>query len=229
MQSEQQSNTAISRRNVYQTIADRLLAEIVENRLPPGASVPTERELVERYGVGRSSVREGLRMLESHQIIQPNSRGNYTVGEKNVAMVAALEMLLSLGQASLEDVHQLRTLLEVEVAGLAALHRSDEDLAAVRSSLRDMINARNDRTKALEADLNFHVALARASGNGALVASVMAVRTVWRQRLANRDFDINEAIAQHQLIIETVVARDVEGARRRVADHMSWIAGISHE
>lgn len=227
MQSEQ--SEAISRRNIYQIIAERLLTEIVENRLPPGALVPTERELAERYGVGRSSVREGLRMLESHQIIRPSTRGNYTVGEKNVAMVAAMEMLLSLGEASLDDIHQLRTLLEVEAAGLAALHHTEEDMAVIRQSLRDMINARNDRSKALEADLNFHVALSRASRNGALVASVMGVRTVWRQRLANRGFDINEAIAQHQLIIEAVLARDVEGARKQVADHMKWIAKIGHD
>src|SRR5690606_26261303 len=82
----------VQRRNVYQLIADPLLTEIVENRLRSGTEIPTERELSERYGVGRSSVREGLRMLESQRIIEPGSDGQYRVGAKNNVMVAGIEM-----------------------------------------------------------------------------------------------------------------------------------------
>lgn len=223
----EQAQALITRRTVYKQIADRLLAEIVEERLSPGALVPTERELAEKYGVGRSSVREGLRMLESHQIIRQSSSGSYVVGEKHVAMVAAMEVLLSLGQASLRDLHQLRRLLEIEASGLAALNRTDEDLSEMRSAQRHMINARGDKEKFLDADLNFHVALARASGNGALAASVMGVRAIWRQMLINQDIDQNEAIAHHMLILEAVISHDVERARSEVANHMDWIAGMN--
>lgn len=216
----------LSRKTAYQMIADRLLVEIFENRLVAGTPVPSERELAERYGVGRSSVREGLRMLESHQIIRPSTRGNYTVADKSAAMVAAMEMLLLLGQATAEDIHQLRKLLEVEAAGLAAVHRTEEDLAIIRASLREMIKTRDDQKAALEADLGFHVALAQASRNGALAATVMGVRTVWRQLLADREIDIDEAIAQHMLIIEAIVAHDVERARKEVAAHMDWIVRL---
>jgi GntR family transcriptional repressor for pyruvate dehydrogenase complex len=213
----------VQRRNVYQLIADRLLTEIVENRLQSGKEIPTERELSERYGVGRSSVREGLRMLESQRIIEPSSDG-YRVGEKNSVMVAGVEMLVAMGEASLSEVQALRSLLEVEAAGLAAELRTDEDLADVRASLHEMIVSRDDRKKAMEADLAFHVAIGRASRNGALAGMIVAVRSVLRGLINNYSYDIDEAIFQHQLILESIAGRDVKAARERVSAHMSWIS-----
>lgn len=213
----------IQRRNVYQLIADRLLTDIVENRLQSGTEIPTERELSERYGVGRSSVREGLRMLESQRIIEPSSDGHYRVGEKNNVMVAGVEMLVAMGEASLSEVQALRSLLEVEAAGLAAELRTDEDLADIRASLHEMIVSRDDRIKAMEADLAFHVAIGRASRNGALAGTIVAVRSVLRGLINNYSYDIDAAIFQHQLILEAIAGRDVKAARERVSEHMSWI------
>ncbi|MCC6946141.1 MAG: FadR family transcriptional regulator [Bradyrhizobiaceae bacterium] len=216
----------VQRRNVYQLIADRLLTDIVENRLQPGTEIPTERELSERYGVGRSSVREGLRMLESQRIIEPGSDGQYRVGGKNNVMVAGIEMLVAMGEASLSEVQALRSLLEVEAAGLAAELRTDEDLAEIRASLREMIVSRADRIEAMEADLAFHVAIGRASKNGALAASIMAVRSVLRGLINNYSYDIDEAIFQHQLILEAIAGRNVKAARERISEHMHWISQL---
>jgi GntR family transcriptional repressor for pyruvate dehydrogenase complex len=216
----------VQRRNVYQLIADRLLTEIVENRLEAGTEIPTERELSERYGVGRSSVREGLRMLESQRIIEPSRDGQYRVGKKNSVMVAGIEMLVTLGEASLGEVQALRSLLEVEAAGLAAELRTDQNLDEIRASLREMIVQRADRFQAMEADLAFHVAIGRASQNGALAGSIVAVRSVLRGLINDYGYDIDEAIFQHQLILEAIAARDVKLARERVSEHMRWIGHL---
>lgn len=216
----------IQRRNVYHLFADRLLADIVEDQLQAGTEIPTERKLSERYGVGRSSIREGLRMLESLRIIEPGSDGQYRVGAKNNVMVAGVGLLIAVGQASLPDVQILRSLLEVEAAGLAAKLRTDENLAEMRASLREMIVSREDRVKAMDADLAFHVAIGRASGNGAIAGSIVAVRTVLKGLIDNYSYDIDEAIFQHQLILETIAGRDAEAARQRVSEHMSWISRL---
>lgn len=214
----------IRRAKTYQMIAERLAGDIIENGLTVGDPVPTERELSEKYGVGRSSVREGLRILEAHRVILPSAGGSYQVGARNAAMVAALEMLVSMGEASLEDIHQVRRIVEIEAAGLAARHRTSDDLEKIRAALRAMISTRSDVRTALEADLDFHVALARASRNGALVASILGMRTVLSKNLQDRIFDIDGAIGQHQLIVEAIVAHDEEGARKAVGEHMDWIA-----
>lgn len=216
----------IQRRNVYHLFADRLLADIVEDQLQAGTEIPTERELSGRYGVGRSSIREGLRMLESLRIIEPSSDGQYRVGAKNNVMVAGVELLIAVGEASLPEVQILRSLLEVEAAGLAARLRTEENLAEIRASLREMIVSRENRVKAMDADLAFHVAIGRASGNGAIAGSIVAVRTVLKGLINNYSYDIDEAIFQHQLILEAIAGRDAEAARQRVSEHMGWISRL---
>lgn len=218
------SSALISRPNVYQMVAERLMGEILEQKLAVGAPVPTEREISERYGVGRSSVREGLRLLESHHVIRPSTRGNYIVGAKNGMLTSAFDMLIAMGSASLVEVHDLRRILEIEVAGRAARTRTDEDLAGIRATLQQMIRHRTQPKIALTADLEFHVTVAQASHHGALIAGVLGVRTALSKLIETSDFDVDEAIAQHQLIVEAIVARDEEGAREQVTQHMDWVS-----
>jgi GntR family transcriptional repressor for pyruvate dehydrogenase complex len=214
----------IARPNVYQLVADRLMSEIADRGLNEGDPVPTEKELSERFGVGRSSVREGLRMLESHGVIRLSGRGTYVVGARQAAMARALTILLNLGEVTLIEVHDLRRPIEMEVAGQAALKRDAGDLAALRAALDAMRAAGADRTTALEADLAFHVALARATHNGALTAAVMGVREVLRGLIGERVVDLPEAIRQHEEILGCVEAGDADGARAAIGRHMTWIS-----
>ena len=215
--------TRIARPNVYQLVADRLMAEIVEQGLGEGDPVPTEKEISDRFGVGRSSVREGLRMLESHGVIRLSGRGTYVVGPRQAAMARALTVLLGLGAVTLIELHELRRPIEMEVAAKAAITRDETDLAALRDAIARMQSASEDRGAALEADLAFHLAMARATHNGALIAAVTGLREVLRGLIRERVIDMDEAIRQHEAILARIVAQDAEGARAAVADHMTWI------
>lgn len=216
-------DTRIARPNVYQLVADRLMAEIVDQGLVEGDPVPTEKDISDRFGVGRSSVREGLRMLESHGVIRLSGRGTYVVGSRQAAMARALTVLLGLGAVTLIEVHELRRPIEMEVAAKAAMMRDADDLAALREAIDRMRSASDDRGAALEADLAFHLAMARATHNGALIAAVTGVREVLRGLIRERVVDIDEAIRQHETILARIQAQDGEGARAAVAEHMTWI------
>jgi len=216
-------DTRIARPNVYQLVADRLMAEIVDDGLGEGDPVPTEKDLSDRFGVGRSSVREGLRMLESHGVIRLSGRGTYVVGSRQAAMARALTVLLGLGAVTLIELHELRRPIEMEVAAKAAMMRDEDDLAALRGAIDRMRSASDDRGAALEADLAFHLAMARATHNGALIAAVTGVREVLRGLIRERVVDMDEAIRQHETILARIAAQDAEGARAAVADHMTWI------
>lgn len=216
--------TVISRPNIYQLVADRLIEEIADRGLGDGDPVPTERELSERFGVGRSSVREGLRMLESHGVIRLSGRGGYVVGSRQRVMAQAFAMLLHLGAVTPIELHDLRRPIEMEVAGQAALRRTGDDLAALRAAVAEMRASADDTSAALEADLAFHFALARASHNGALIAAITGIREVLRGLIRERVVDIDTAIAQHEEILARIEARDGEGARDSVARHMTWIS-----
>lgn len=213
----------IQRANTYQLVAEQLIQEIVENDLTVGDPVPTERELAERYGVGRSSVRESLRLLEAHRVIRPAQKGNYVVGSRGSVLASGLQMLVALGSTSLEELHDLRRVLEVEAVLRAVRFATEEDIANLRLALQEMIANRNDQVEALRMDIAFHVAIAEAAKNGALLATVEGLRGALEQKILGADFDIDEAIAQHQLILEAIIARDGERARECIENHMNFV------
>ena len=221
------SEGTIQKTNTYQLIAERLVGEIVQSDLSAGEFVPTEREIAERYGVGRSSVRESLRLLEAHQVIRPAPGGSYVVGSAASVMEPALQMLVALGGASLMELQQLRRLLEIEAVDKAVQNASHDDIRKLQSTVRLMIENRRDLSAALRADLEFHVTIAEASGNRALLAAVQGLHGVLRPKILGSNVDIDEAIAHHQLILGAIIARDPEEARTAIETHMDFVqAGI---
>ena len=115
----------IERKKVYELIAERLVQEISDRRLTPGDELPRERELAEVYRVGRSSVREALRMLESKGLIASPGSGRLVVAEYANPLNHSLALLLEMHDGDLQELFEVRRILEVESAGLAALRRTD--------------------------------------------------------------------------------------------------------
>jgi GntR family transcriptional regulator, transcriptional repressor for pyruvate dehydrogenase complex len=214
----------IVRTNTYELVAMRLMEEIASRELRQGDSIPTERELSIAFGVGRSSVREGLRMLESHGVVRPTGQAQFVVGDYDELLVPSLQMLVSLGQTDLAQVTALRSIVEVEAAGLAARAATGEDLEAMEQAQARFEQALAQRSSdALEHDLAFHMALVNASRNNALVAVAVAVRTVIERLIAGAFRPLEEAAPQHEAILRAV--RDGDGAQARVTmrAHMDWI------
>ena len=214
----------ILRSHTYELVAMRLMEDITARQLAPGDLIPSERELAVAFGVGRSSIREGLRMLESHGVIRPDGYSQFVVGDFDELLVPSLQMLVSLGQTDLQQVTTLRSILEVEAAGLAAAYRTAEDLAAM-SEAEERFEAELavKSVSALEHDLAFHMALARASKNTALVAAATAVRASIERLIAGAFRPLEEAAPHHRAIIAAVRAGDRHEAKLRMQTHMDWI------
>jgi GntR family transcriptional repressor for pyruvate dehydrogenase complex len=214
----------ILRANIYELVATRLMDYIASQELHPGEPIPTERELAEMYGVGRSSVREGLRMLESHGVVRPTGKAQFVVGDYGELLVPSLQMLVSLGQTDLAQVTSLRSVLEVEAAGLAAELRSDEDLEAMQRH-SDAFEAAlaGDAETVLEHDLAFHMAVVRASKNNALLAAAVGVRAAVERFLAGAFRPMEEAAPQHRAILKAIREGDSKKARAKMRLHMDWI------
>src|SRR5436190_1476831 len=133
----------IDRQPTYERVAERLIGLITRRALAPGAPLPTERELADAYGVGRSSVREALRMLESQGVIAPGPGNGFTVAAPARPLHRSLRLVMSLDAApGPGDVLELRRILEVEAAGLAAERRSAADLARMDRATDDMRDRR---------------------------------------------------------------------------------------
>ena len=128
----------IERRKIYELIAEQLLTQIGERRLRPGDPMPTERELTHVYRVGRSSVREALRMLESKGVIEAVGNGSFAVAGYANPLNSSLQLLLTLDQATMRDIYELRRILECEAAALAAERHTDEHLDAMDAAIDEM-------------------------------------------------------------------------------------------
>ena len=104
----------IERKKVYELVAERLVQEITDRRLTPGDELPRERELAEVYRVGRSSVREALRMLESKGLIASPGSGRLVVAEYANPLNHSLALLLEMHDGDLQELFEVRRILEVE-------------------------------------------------------------------------------------------------------------------
>lgn len=213
----------LQRPKVYQLVAERLLHQIRERRLSPGDSLPPEHELARRYGVGRSSVREALRLLESKGVIRSAGHGSFVVAEYGNALVDSLRFLLTLEAFDLEELYELRTILETELAALAAVRRTEEHLQRMEEAIRQMEAGLDSQARYIEADLRFHLTVAEATRNRVAVHVMRAIRDPLHRALA-RVYHIpgspQKSIAQHRAILEAVRAQDAEAARRRMAEHL---------
>jgi GntR family transcriptional regulator, transcriptional repressor for pyruvate dehydrogenase complex len=216
----------IERQKVYELIAGQLLRRIGERHLQPGDPLPTERELTQAFGAGRSSVREALRMLESKGVIEDVGNGSFVVSGYANPMNASLQLLLELDQATMRDVYELRLILECEAAALAAERHGDVHLAVMDEAIEEMrlaLAGGDDGDRYIDADLRFHLAIADATRNGVILHSMGALREVIRRALISI-FRIpgspERSLDQHSAIRAAIAARDATRAREEMRAHL---------
>jgi GntR family transcriptional repressor for pyruvate dehydrogenase complex len=220
----------LERRKVYEQIAEQLLGQIGTRRLKPGDPLPPERELTESFGVGRSSIREALRMLESQGVITPVSGGAFVVSDPAAPLNSSLRLVFSLDErAGLDDLFELRRILECEAAALAAERRSDAHLEEMDVAVAEMAASLGEARSAerfIDADLRFHLAIAEATANRLVLHSMQAVRDVIRRAL----FTVvlipqspESAVIEHRTIRAAIAARDPAGAREEMRAHLARV------
>lgn len=218
----------IERPRVSELLAENLLVRIADGVLPPGRSVPTERELTEAFRVGRSSVREALRILESRGLIEADGRGRFVVSAPANPLHRSLQLLLTLEAVDHAELFEVRNILEVESAGLAAARRSASELVALAAAVDDMDAGMGSAERYIEADLRFHVGIAQATGNRIAAHLMHAIRDVLARALTEI-FRIpgspESSLDQHRRILEAIVDRDAEAARRRMREHLVKVEG----
>ena len=216
----------IERRTVYELVAERLLEHISQRRLRPGDALPTERELTQVYHVGRSSVREALRMLQSNGLIKPAGKGVFVVAEFANPLNHSLHLLLTLRETDLRELFEVRKILEGETAALAAARRTDEDLAQMERAIVEMVEGLAAQDWYIEADLRFHLTIAAATRNRIALRMMQAVRDLL-QRALSSIYHIpgspQRSIEQHRLILDAIARGDAEGARRQMQEHLARV------
>jgi GntR family transcriptional repressor for pyruvate dehydrogenase complex len=218
----------IERRKIYEQVSERLGAEI-GSTLHPGDALPPERELAERFGVGRSSVREALRMLESRGLIASRGSGAFVVAPWRNPFEEPLSVVVAGEDVDRTQLFEVRRMLEAEAAALAAERRSLGDLEMLHEATDDMERSLHDAANFVAADIRFHLGIAEATGNRLLLHLMQAIRdrligmfgTVYRFPGGPE-----RSVAQHRLIARAIAADDGERARQLMTEH---ITRVEHE
>ena len=218
----------IVRERTYDLLAQRLIDLIASRQLGPGSPVPTERELAATYAVGRSSVREALRILESQGVLTPGAGGTLVVAEPPRPLSRSLRLVMALAPADVRDLFELRRILEVEAAAAAAWRRTAAHIGMMRSAVEAMaasLEAGNAGAY-IDADVRFHLAIAEATGNHLVEACMDAVRDVLHDALL-AVFEIPlsaaRAVDEHRAILDAIDSRDVDRAQTAMRAHIDRV------
>ena len=194
--------------------------------LGPGARLPPERDLARQVGVSRPTVRAGLRTLAALGVIRSRrGSGTYIPEGPPTLGAEALSFLAALHKFTIDDVYEVRRVLEVGAAGLAAERATPDHLATLAEEVTGLFASLSDRQVFLVHDINFHRSIAAASGNpivASLVEMVSALHYERRRATAERaaDRELRDAADAHRQIYQAVRTHDADRARRSMNDHL---------
>lgn len=204
----------IQRRTLAQEVAERLIEGIINDEYPIGEKLPIEPELMKIYGVGRSSIREAIKILSIKGVLSVQQGVGTFVTSKNVQ--ESLETKID--KAEIEEVYEVRSVLDYKIAARAAIHRSEEDLKKMKMylDLREKLAGENQALECYQADINFHISIAEACGNALLkeiykITSKHILRSFESSHNNNTDsFKISQKI--HMDLYQCIENKDPENA-----------------
>lgn len=219
---------AVRAARLYEQIVEQIEESIREGRLKSGDQLPAERELALQFGVSRTAVREAMKTLCEKGLVEAYSgRGTFVTSGKSRSAKHSLNWLAHSGELlDARCVTELREILEPEFTALAATRIEDQQLAMMREAVDVMDRSMQDPDAYIEADLDFHLALAEAAGNPlilSLLDSIVGVLREERLGVFKVPGGPERGQVHHKLILKAIERRNAAGARRAMIAHMQQI------
>jgi len=220
---------AIRKNKVYEEVA-RQIERLILKKLQPGDKLPSERELAEMLGVSRSSIRDAIRSLELMGLVEPRQGAGTIVCEVSAeSLVNPLSNLLVRQQQQVSELLDFRKMLEPPLAGRAANHASDEEVAEMEEILRRQDEKLRLGRLAIEEDSEFHYSVAMASGNTVVLKVLdilMDLLRETRERSLQLDGRPAKSLAGHRRILAAIKRHDGEAAKAAMRRHIEDIEEI---
>jgi len=213
---------------LYEQIVQQIEESIVKGELKPGDQLPAERELAQRFGVSRTAVREAVKALREKGLVEAYSgRGTFITDGTTQAVRQSLDLMVKIGQPEgSTHLAEVRAILEPEIAALAAMRIQDAELATMREAVSVMDKAGHDPQAYIEADLDFHLALAEGAANPlilSLLDSIVGLLREQRLRIFKVPGGPERGQVHHKRILEAVEHHDPEKARDTMRAHLSQV------
>jgi GntR family transcriptional repressor for pyruvate dehydrogenase complex len=204
--------------------SDVLTQFIVKGKMKTGDYLPPEHELCRKIGIGRSTLREAIKVLESRGLVRRiHGIGVQIVDESQKAASDMLQLVFKRRGASIRELLEVRNLYEVKAAALAAERATPEDLEAIRESVRILKSTGPTADEYLQADLNFHVAIAKASHNNVLVLVAETIRPLLQSAIiAALEVDPRPELCRHhhEEILAAIERKDSGQAADTMTQHL---------
>jgi GntR family transcriptional regulator, transcriptional repressor for pyruvate dehydrogenase complex len=223
---------AVKTSRLFEQIVQQVEESILRGQLKPGDQLPAERDLAQRFGVSRTAVREAVKTLREKGLVEAYSgRGTFVTNGTSQGIRQSLDLMIRINkQEGLANLAELRMVLEPEIAGLAAPRIEEQLLTTMRESVAVMERNLHDPDAYVEADLDFHLALAEAAGNPlilSLLDSIVGLLREQRSRIFDVDGGPERGQFHHKRILAAIEQRDSDAAREAMRAHLKQVLADS--
>lgn len=220
--------TPIRPARLYEQIVDQIEDRIVKGDLEPGDRLAPERELAEQFGVSRTAIREAVKALAQKGLVEVlPGRGTFITNSTTQAVRHSLDLMMKIGSVEGQrSIVEVREILEPEIAALAAKRATDEQIAAMEEAVTVMEGTLSEIDEFIEADMDFHLALAEGAQNAlilTLVDTLVELLRSLRERIASVEGGIERAQEHHRRILAAVMRRDADAARAEMRAHLQQV------
>ncbi|MBS7229511.1 FadR family transcriptional regulator [Flavobacterium psychroterrae] len=211
--------TIIHKKSLAEEVASKLQEQISEGYYKINDKLPIETELMKSFGVGRSSIREAMKLLSNSGLLKIKQGLGTFVQEINSTREPMNDKLM---RAKVQDIDEVRQLLELKIAEKAALNRTDDDITAMKLHLANRVKAAKEGLleECIEADVQFHIAIAEASKNEILADLYQSVAIHLKKGFLELYPDIQifqNTYSIHEQLLESIIAKDSKKAWNTVA------------
>lgn len=210
---------------ISQNIVEQIRKKLINGSLQPGEVLPSEENLSKIFGVSRSSLREALQILEIQGIVDRKKRSGTVIRKLSILEMANIYLPRS-DEESLLDLMETREILEVAIVELVSERASPKDVQELENLLGWM---ENNPEEAAEADVAFHLALARMSRNEVMFNIVKSLKGTM-DRLQERTIylpgRLEHVLVEHRKIIESINSKDPELAKIYMKRHLRKVKGL---
>ncbi|WP_329474754.1 FadR family transcriptional regulator [Kribbella sp. NBC_01484] len=215
----------VQRLSTASLVARQLIEQLGAEHIPVGARLPSERDLAQMLGVGRSTLREAIAALELLGLvdIRPGS-GSYLRADSTQLLAQALEWSLALGEPEIGDLVEVREQLELLAARLATGRADEAQLERLREHVDRMRDAGDDVEAFVAADIAFHLEIATIAQNvvlHSLLTSIQSLLADWFDRTLRVPGTIEATLAEHQAVFTAIQQGDPDAAETAMATLMT--------
>lgn len=208
-------------------VAGDISEEIRSGRLKPGDKLPTEPELAEMFGVSRTVVREAVARLKTDGTVRSRQGAGVFVSDSGHQPTLRIDPDSLLDRSLFKSLFELRAMLEINTAGLAAERRDESATAAIALALKRLREVPGTDAASVDADLDFHYAIAQATGNSFIatfirfIASQVRESIITTRRNGDPERSATVTYAEHAAIYEAINKGDAATARRAMSRHIA--------